>query len=206
MSTATSAIRRLRLGPRSAGLLLTAEEFDHARFREGWRYELINGVLVVSPSPSRKERHPNDRLGQWLWNYQDQHPHGSSLDTTLPEETIETKKDRRRVDRAIWAGLGRDPEEGEAPTIIAEFVSRGKVNQDRDYIAKRAEFREIGVREYWVIDRFRRTLTVYIFSGESDQVRVIAENQKYETPLLPGFELPLGLLLKLADRWSKKRR
>jgi Uma2 family endonuclease len=147
MSTAISAIRRLRLGPRSAGLLLTPAEFDHARFREGWRYELINGVLIVSPSPSRQERHPNDRLGQWLWNYQDQHPHGSSLDTTLPEETIETKKDRRRVDRAIWAGLGRDPKAGEAPTIIAEFVSRGKVNQDRDYIAKRAGFREIGVRE-----------------------------------------------------------
>ena len=51
MSTATPAVRRLRLGPRSAGLLLTPAEFDRARFREGWRYELINGVLVVSPTP-----------------------------------------------------------------------------------------------------------------------------------------------------------
>jgi Uma2 family endonuclease len=206
MSTAISAIRRLRLGPRSAGLLLTPAEFDHARFREGWRYELINGVLIVSPSPSRQERHPNDRLGQLLWNYQELHPQGSSLDATLPEETIECKQIRRRVDRAIWAGLGRDPEAGEVPTIVVEFVSGGKVNQDRDYIAKRAEYREIGVRQYWVIDRFRRTLSVYTFSGESDQVQVISENQKYESPLLPGFELPLGLLLKLADRWSKKRR
>ena len=44
--------RRLRLGPRSAGVLLTTEEFDRARFVEGWRYELINEVLVVSPIPS----------------------------------------------------------------------------------------------------------------------------------------------------------
>ena len=41
---------RLRLGPRSAGVLLTTEEFDRARFVEGWRYELINEVLVVSPN------------------------------------------------------------------------------------------------------------------------------------------------------------
>ncbi len=62
MSIATPAVRRLRLGPRSAGQLLTLAEFDRARFQEGWRYELINGVLVVSPTPSRKERHPNEEL------------------------------------------------------------------------------------------------------------------------------------------------
>ena len=66
MSIATPAVRRLRLGPRSAGLLLTTAEFDRARFRDGWRYELINGVLVVSPTPSRKERHPNEELGYML--------------------------------------------------------------------------------------------------------------------------------------------
>jgi hypothetical protein len=54
--------------------------------------------------------------------------------------------------------------------------------------------------------RFRRTLTVFSFGGESDQVLVIPETQNYESPLLPGFEIPLARLLKLADRWAKKRR
>jgi Uma2 family endonuclease len=159
----------------------------------------------VSPSPSRNERDPNEELGHLLRQYKEADPRGSSLDLTLPEETIETKQDRRRVDRAIWAGLGRDPEEGEVPTIVAEFVSEGKTNQERDYVVKRAEFREIGVREYWVFDRFRRTMTVYIFSSESDRIDVIPENQSYESSLLPGFKVPLGRLLKLADRWAKKR-
>jgi Uma2 family endonuclease len=206
MSTATTVSRRLRLGPRSAGLLLTLKDFDRARFQEGWRYELINGVLVVSPTPSRNERDPNEELGRWLRNYREGHPQGSSLDATLPEETVKTKRNRRRAERAIWAGLGREPAEGGAPAIVVEFVSIGKVNQERDYVAKRAEYREIGVREYWVVDRFRRTLTVFNFTGESDQERVIPENQKYETPLLPGFELPLSRLLSLADRWAKKRK
>jgi Uma2 family endonuclease len=206
MSTAISAGRRLRLGPRSAGLLLTTAEFDRARFREGWRYELINEVLVVSPIPSRMVRNPNGELGYWLRNYQEEHPHGSSLDATIYAETIETKQNRRHADRVIWAGLGRDPEERETPTIVVEFVSAGKVNQERDYLAKRAEYREIGVREYWVIDRFRRTLTIFRFGGDSDQELVISEKENYETPLLPGFVLPLSRSLALADRWAKKKK
>ena len=206
MATATPKTRRLRLGPRSAGLLLTPAEFDRARFQKGWRYELINGVFVVAPTPSRQERGPNQTLGRWLENHQESHPQGSALDAILPEEEIQTKQNRRRVDRAIWAGLGRDPEEGEAPTIAVEFVSKGKVNQHRDYIAKRAEFREVGVREYWVVDRFRRTLTVYRSTGDSEEEVRVAEDQMYESPLLPGFVLVLKPLLALADRWAKKRR
>ena len=66
MATAAPKTRRLRLGPRSAGLLLTPAEYDRARLQKGWRYELINGVLVVSPTPSRQERGPNETLGHWL--------------------------------------------------------------------------------------------------------------------------------------------
>ncbi len=124
----------------------------------------------------------------------------------MPEEEIRTTQNRRRVDRAIWAGLGRDPEEAEAPTIAVEFVSKGKINQERDYIAKRAEFREIGLREYWVVDRFRRCLTVYRFGGEKDEELHIPADKTYETPLLPGFVLELKRLLAVADRWAKKRR
>jgi Uma2 family endonuclease len=205
MATVAPKVRRLRLGPHSAGMLLTPKEFDRARGEKGWRYELINGVLVESPTPSRMERTPNDRLGQWLWNYQDQHPHGSSLHSTVFEEEIKTKTQRRRVDRAIWAGLGRLPEEGEIPTIVVEFVSQGKINQDRDYIAKKAEYREAGVKAYWVVDRFRRCLTVYTFGGEKDEERIIPEGQKYALALLPGFELDVARLLYFADLWARKR-
>jgi Uma2 family endonuclease len=206
MATVSPKTRRLRIGPRSAGLLLSLAEFDRALWQKGWRYELINGVLVVSPTPSRQERGPNEALGQLLLNYKENHPRGAALDATLPEEDIESNQNRRRLDRAIWAGLGRDPDEGEAPTIAVEFVSKGKVSQERDYVAKRAEFREIGVSEYWVIDRFRRTLTVYRFATDKEDELLIPEGQTYETPLLPGFVLPLKQLLALADRWAKKRR
>ncbi len=198
--------RRLRLGPRSAGVLLTTEEFDRARFVAGWRYELINEVLVVSPIPSLNERDPNEELGRWLRNYQESHPQGSALDATLAEETIETKKNRRRADRVIWAGLGRLPDPNETPTIIIELVSKGKINQERDYVAKRAEYREVGVKEYWIVDRFSKTMTVCLFAADRDQELVIAADQTYSTSLLPDYELPLGRLLELAERWGKKQK
>ena len=197
---------RLRLGPRSAGVLLTTEEFDRARFVEGWRYELINEVLVVSPIPSLSERDPNEELGYFLRAYQESHPQGSALDLTIGEQTIETKKNRRRADRVIWAGLGRLPDPNETPTIIIELVSKGKINRERDYVAKRAEYREIGVKEYWIIDRFSKIMTVCRFAADRDQELVFAADQTYTTTLLPGYELPLRRLLELAERWGKKRK
>src|SRR5207249_4514798 len=107
---ASAAVKRVRiLGPESACILMTPREFDRAEFVEGWRYELINGVLVVSSTPVRNERDPNQYLGHLLLVYQETHPQGSALDLTLPEETVATKKNRRRADRVIWAGLGRLP-------------------------------------------------------------------------------------------------
>ncbi len=208
MSQAPTKTRRLRLGPRSAGVLLTTEEFDRARFVAGWRYELINEVLVVSPIPSRNERDPNDELGFSLRAYKQFHTQGSALDATLAEETIETKKNRRRADRVIWAGLGHLPGPHEPPTIIIELVSKGKINQERDYVAKRAEYREIGVKEYWIVDRFSKTMTVCRFAAdrEQEQELVIAADQTYSTTLLPGYELPLRRLLELAEQWGQKQK
>jgi Uma2 family endonuclease len=59
------------------------------------------------------------------------------------------------------------------------------------------------VREYWVIDRFQRTLTVFRKQAGKVKKQVISEKQTYATDLLPGFELPLAKLLALADRWPE---
>ena len=208
MSIAPPNVGRLRLGPRSAGLLLTAEEFDRARVRRlAIRVDQWSANRVAH-AVSQRAYIPTITWDTGSGRIASSTLKAPSLDMTIPEEEIETRQgqDRRRVDRAIWAGLGRDPEEGEMPTIVVEFVSSGKVNQERDYIVKRAEYREIGVRQYWVSDRFRRTLTAYSFGGEKDEEQLIPEGKAFETPLLPGFVLDLKRLLALADRWAKKKR
>lgn len=199
------------LGPSFNGALMTPEEFDAAEFEEGWRYELINEVLVVSPSPSRGERDSNLELIRWLRNYQESHPQGSSLDLVINEETVATPHNRRRSDSAIWAGLGRLPAADDPPSILVEFVSAGRANRRRDYETKRAEYAAIGTQEYWIIDRFQRTMTVVTFAqaaakGEANVgERVLRESDTYRTLLLPGFELPLARLFALSDRWTESQ-
>jgi len=190
-------------GPRSAGISMTPREFDRADFVEGYRYELIHGVLVVSPIPSPQERSPNDVLAQWLWNYKENDPRGAILNGTLPEHTVCTPMNRRRADRVIWAGLDHRPKwKTETPMIIAEFVSSGKRDYIRDYEEKRNEYLAMNVGEYWVIDRFQRTMTVFTMVGGKIKSRVVREKQTYTTPLLPGFELPLAKLLAAADAYA----
>lgn len=204
MSIAPTKKAPLRLGPDSAGARLTPRQFDRADFKEGWRYELINGALIVSPIPSEEERRPNDELGFLLRLYHETHRDGKALNDTLFEHEIPIGENRRRADRVIWCGLGRKPRKGETPTIVVEFVSPGKRNLQRDYEEKRDEYLKIGVKEYWIIDRFERKLTVYTKQGKRSRKQTIKEKQVYTTPLLPGFELQLARLLAVADEWEKE--
>jgi Uma2 family endonuclease len=192
------------VGPDWAGTLMTPEEFDAAsQWDESYNYELIHGVLVVSPPPSEAERGPNELLGNLLYVYRRTHPDGRSLDATLPEHHVKTPANRRRADRVIWTGLGHAPNPSvDLPSIVVEFVSPGKRSRFRDYEAKRQEYLDAGVREYWVFDRFRRQLTVYRPDGAATE---FAETSVYRTSLLPGFDVPLVTIFREADEWSSSR-
>jgi Uma2 family endonuclease len=208
MSTAqTQKTKRIKLTRSSNGMLMTPEEFDAViDYDDRFVYELIHGVLIVSPAPGVTERDPNEELGFLLRDYQHNHPLGEILDKTLYGQYVPLPDGRRRADRAIWAGLGRVPNtQTDIPTIVVEFVSKRTRDRVRDYEEKRREYQTIGVREYWVIDRFARTMNIFKNeAGASSEVVVKAE-ETYQTPLLPGFVLPLGRLLKVADDWAVAR-
>ena len=201
----STALEVTEIGLDSAGIMMTPDEFDAiTEYDELYDYELIHGVLVVTAIPLEEEAHPNETLGGLLFIYKRQHPLGSSLDLTLPERYVYLPESRRRPDRVIWAGLGHFPDaRAEPPTIAVEFVSAGKRNRHRDYVIKRAEYLELGIVEYWIVDRFTRTMTVHRNSPEGAIRIVVAEGEVYQTPLLPGFALPLSELLDASDACDK---
>jgi len=200
----------VRLGLGSSGLLMTPEEFDNLPahvFDRHRRYELINGVLIVTPPPGNAEIDPNEELGYLVRLYKEFDPRGSIGDVILSEQTIYSTPNRRRADRAIWTGLGRIPDvKTDVPSIVVEFASARKRDFLPDYEIKRAEYLGIGVREYWIIDRFQRIMTVYRNLPEGVATLVIKEAGTYQTDLLPGFELPIARLLARADDWTSKTR
>ncbi len=200
-----AAEEEIILGPDAAGILMTPEEFDAVQeYDENYLYELVHGVLVVTPIPLGEEKGPNELLGHLLLDYQEKHPQGSALDDTLPQQYVRTRTSRRLADRLIWTGLGRLANRSrDLPTIAVEFVSSARRDRLRDYVEKLREYMELGIQEYWIIDRFRRTLTVFRNRPKRPVEIVIRENENYTTSLLPGFELPLSRILEIADKMAR---
>ncbi len=207
MGTTKQLQPKLVLGPELAGTLMTPREFDAVEeYDENYRYELIHGVVIVSPLPLAEETDPNEALGHWLRTYQERHPQGKVLDMTLPQQYVYTRTSRRIADRLIWTGLARVPDRRrDVPSIAVEFVSAARRDRQRDYVVKRREYMKISIREYWIIDRFRRTMTVIINHPTGPKEKIIKEGETYKTPLLPGFELSLAALLAVADRWAQAK-
>jgi len=148
--SAVPAEYEIILGPESAGLLMTPEEFDAIEeFDPEHRYELINGVVIVSPIPLADETGPNDVLGQLLLNYKESAVGKHVLSGTLPRQYVYTETGRRVADRLIWTGLNRPIDvRADPPTLALEFVSGTRRDRQRDYVDKRREYADAGVRQY----------------------------------------------------------
>ena len=194
---------RFLLGPDSNGMSVTPAEFDAFEYEDcdpRFRYELIRGILVVSPIPNSIHEAIIDEVGRLVGNYRDEHPEGAACDGTLPSRYVATFTGRRLADRLIWCGLGRGVNEAEdVPTVAIEVVSERTRDRRRDYLEKRAEYRDAGVAEYWIVDRFARTVTVVEANGTE---RVVGASDELTSPRLPGFAVVPADLFREAERWG----
>lgn len=141
----------------------TFEDLEALELPEWWRYEILDGALVVSPSPGRTHEYASAELR-------------AAIRAGLPESLIvvgpmgvAVEKDSYFVpdlvvtNRDMLDGFGElAPEESR---VVIEVESPGSISMDR--LAKPAKYAAAGIRHYWRLQTGPLRLTAYRLDGDA---------------------------------------
>jgi len=184
---------QLRLGPNDEGRTLSAAEFADAEYDPPYVYERVEGRLrLMSPegkhhvSASEPWR---DHLGAYALGRPD------VVRRVASHARVRIDADTERIgDIGVYLAKTSDEPDipDQVPDLMFEFVSPSKKDRRRDYVEKRADYLKVGVREYVIVDRFDRKVTVLTLGPGGYDERVIAHDGIYESPLLPEFSVRLS--------------
>jgi Uma2 family endonuclease len=94
------------------------------------------------------------------------------------------------------------------PAIVAEAVSPGKGNRERDYHRKRAQYAARGIPEYWLFDREEQQVSVLQLQGQHyREGGVFRGSDRLISPTFPDLVLTAEQLLGLVEaRLLQERR
>ena len=53
------------------------------------------------------------------------------------------------------------------PLLVVEVVSPGELQRSRDYIAKRGQYQDCGIAEYWIVDPNTQTILILELTGNN---------------------------------------
>ena len=77
-----------------------------------------------------------------------------------------------------------------APQFVAEFVSPGPEssnNYKRDFVWKRSQYAQIGISEYWIVDRHRKKVTVLVLKDGAYREAVYKEDSMIASEVFPDL-------------------
>ena len=191
----------LQLGPDDAGRCLSLADYERAHFAEGSVYEVIDGFLIVSPSPTPSHFFWTCVVQRRLMDYAKRHtriiemvgggaeipiPHRSGLTRPIPDLAAYGKF--RVSSRTRWTAL--------CPVIVVEVVSKRRAWKDT--VRNRALYwLATGIKEYWIVDPRTNDLapslhTLARIPGHDDWTEVtVPFGRTFKSKALPGFSLNL---------------
>ncbi len=157
------------------------------------RYELVEGELLIVPSPTPSHQSIVLELSKSLDEFVGMHDLGKIL--IAPLDVVLSDEDVLQPDVLFVSqnrlGIITDRNVQGAPDLVVEVLSPGTAGRDRTL--KRARYLRFGVREYWIVDPQSRTIEV-LQAGQSDfeTVRVFPESTVATSPLLEGIEVDVA--------------
>lgn len=176
--------------PQYIGVRLTADEYA-ALPDDGFRYELVNGVMLMSPSPSPLHQQVVFEISTQIGIFLRQHPIGAAypdIDVRIASEKV------YRPDLVFVAGdrVADNWERiTEPPAVVIEVISPDHRRFDRE--TKFRDYEAFGVGEYWLIDPHTEQLDFYRLS-DGKYVQIDIESDAYTSTAMPGFALDLAAL------------
>ncbi len=176
----------------------TSKDLEALPFEDGTRYEIIDGELYVSKQPDLEHQYVCVRLVMALEAWSQQMRRG----LTLFAPGLVFAEDESVAPDVVWLSWerlahvrGADGKLHAAPELIVEVLSPGEKNVQRDRDLKRRLYARRGVPEYWIIDWQARRGEVYRQEqGELRLVATLGEEDRLQSPLLPGFSCPVQQL------------
>jgi Uma2 family endonuclease len=177
---------------------MTVDEYLPADLPEGYRYELVNGVVEMSPPPNPIHDTPLQRVTRLLHQYDFAYPGTIAYMTPNAGVVVPDEDTVREPEFALYREWPGDVDSFEVckeyvPFLVIEVVSRGQGR--RDYEDKRKDYLKAGVDEYWIIDPHKRRVTVLTRRGRAWRERTFSPEDTYSPKILPQFELPVRLVL-----------
>lgn len=164
---------------------------DYARLPDdGCQYQVIEGVLYVSPSPSEAHQNSNG----WFTVYIKLEIQGKGLgrvyaapfDVELdprnvlqPDIVVVLKENRGVITSSHIVG---------APDLVIEIASPSTANFDRR--KKLDAYARAGVPEYWIADPYAKTIEILkLHQGEYVSIGVLSGQQTIPEGVLPALDV-----------------
>lgn len=147
---------------------------DYARLPDdGNHYEVLDGELLVTPSPTPLHQRVSFRLAMLLDAYVTRHSLGVVIpDVDLLFQTGQfLRPDILVVPESSRAGIRKRGIEM-APSLVVEILS--PTSSGIDLVKKPARYGDFGVPEYWVLDPEDKSAWVWRYTegaGGPDQVK-----------------------------------
>ncbi len=162
------------------------------------QYEIIDGELHVTRAPHVWHQIVVGRVGTALEMWSNQ----TGAGITIPGPGVIFSPTDALIPDLVWVSRDRFPgllgEDGKlhgAPDLVIEVLSPGPTDEERDRVTKRQRYHDRGVREYWIVDRFARTIEIYRFDeGLPQPIATLGEQDELSSPLLPEFSYRIGTL------------
>ena len=162
---------------------------DYLETPDDVRYELIDGELVLMPSPREIHQRLLKKLTWWFMQVEEAGlgwMYSAPFDVFLSETSI-FQPDLLFVSRERAHIITELNVQG-APDLVIEILSPS--DPRRDTVRKRVIYERHRVGEFWLVDPYARNITVLTLGEYGyETAGIYGEGDTLTSPTLPGFAL-----------------